>query len=69
MITLKHLDVACANYRLTDLLKEVSDEELENLLGSVVCDDLMGDRYKIYEALLTEVEYRQSDKIQSTIVK
>ena len=69
MITLKNLEVACANYKLTDLLKELSDEEIQDLLSEILCDDLIDIRLKVYEVLRIEVEYRKSNKLQNMKTK
>lgn len=64
MITLEQLDIACANYKLTDLLKEISDENLVNLMRNISTNDVLDDiRVKEYEALLTEIEYRRNDQL------
>lgn len=69
MISLKKLEVACANYKLTDLLKELSDEEIQDLLSEILYDDLVDIRLKVYETLCIEVECRKSDKLQSMRTK
>lgn len=49
------------NNCLTDYLKTLSDEQLDNLEFWLNTDDLLGDRVKIYEELRLEKEYRKSN--------
>lgn len=57
------LEKICANHGLTDFLKTVSDAELNYFQGIISCDDLLGIRIDILDAILTEKEYRNSDSM------
>lgn len=59
MITVKDLERECSNYNLTEFLKKCTTQELEELTKLILCDDIIGIRKKIYDALLTEKEYRK----------
>ncbi len=65
MITIKDLEKAYLNHTLTDLLKEISDENLAELDYLILCDDMIGIRIDIYDAIYNEIQYRQSDKLMS----
>lgn len=63
--------VCMYNHELTDYFKTFSDVELEDIIGHLVPDDIVGDRAIIYEVARNELEYRQSDREleQEAIVK
>lgn len=63
--------VCMYNHELTDYFKTYSDIELEDIIGHLVPDDIIGDRAIIYEAARNELEYRKSDREleQRAIVK
>ena len=63
--------VCMYNHKLTDYFKTCSDIELEDIIGHLVPDDIIGDRAIIYEVARNELEYRQSDREleQEAIVK
>ena len=56
--TMKELLIECANYNLTEYFKQLPMETLEYILSCIERDDILGDKIKIYEAVLTEMEYR-----------
>lgn len=54
--------VCTYNHELTDYFKTYSDIELEDIIGHLVPDDIIGDRAIIYEVARNELEYRKSDR-------
>lgn len=60
MVTIKELEKECANYNLTEFLKKCTMDELENCVRCVLCDDVVGIRANIYDALLNELDYRKN---------
>ena len=64
MLKVTDLEKACVNHNLTELLKLVSDDELVKLHTYVECDDIIGIRINIMDAICTEMELRQMDMAQ-----
>ena len=64
MLKVTDLEKACVNHNLTELLKLVSDDELLKLRTYVECDDIIGIRINIMDAICTEMESRQIDMTQ-----
>ena len=60
MVTIKELEKECANYNLTEYLKKCTMDELENCVRCILCDDVVGIRVNICDALLNELEYRKN---------
>ena len=58
MVVLKDLFEQLKNYNITEFLKTVSNEELINCQRAILCDDILGDRIKVLEAINIELEYR-----------
>ena len=63
MLTIRDLEKACANYKLTDLLKEISDEELIRLMDLIMRDDIIGIRINICDAIYNEMDYRNDESL------
>lgn len=61
MLSVRDLDKAYNNGNLCELLILVSDEELVNLRACVECDDILGIRINIMDAICTEMESRNID--------
>ena len=59
MLKIKQLEEKLNNYNLTEYLKNCSTEELNYFIRIILCDDITSTRAKIYDALLTEIEYRK----------
>jgi len=59
MTTMNDLKRECVKYNLTEFLKKCTCEELQDFIGLIQCNDIIGINAKIYDALLTEMEYRQ----------
>lgn len=57
-VSIETLELACYNHNATDLLKEVSDDNLMELYYLVMGNDIIGVRYNCYDAITTELEYR-----------
>ena len=64
MLKVTDLEKACVNHNLTELLKLVSDDELLKLRTYVECDDIIGIRINIMDAICTEMESRQINMAQ-----
>lgn len=64
MLKVTDLEKACVNHNLTELLKLVSDDELVKLRTYVECDDIIGIRINIMDAICTEMESRQINMAQ-----
>ena len=64
MLKVTDLEKACVNHNLTELLKLVSDDELVKLRTYVECDDIIGIRINIVDAICTEMESRQINMAQ-----
>lgn len=64
MLKVTDLEKACVNHNLTELLKLVSDDELVKLHTYVECDDIIGIRINIMDAICTEMESRQINMAQ-----
>ena len=49
------------NHDLTNYLKTVSEEDLESVMSYIESGCLIGDKYNIYSAIITELEYRKNE--------
>lgn len=58
MLSARDLDKAYNNGNLCKILNLVSDEELTSLYACVACDDILGIRINIMDAICTEMEAR-----------
>lgn len=58
-MTIKDLENEYYNFTLNETLKRCSIEELEGLASFILCELLTGIRIDIYNALITEIEYRK----------
>ena len=60
-VTIKELESHYANHTLTELLKTIDIEDLKSVYYEITCDDIVGIRANIYDAIYNEFEYRENE--------
>ena len=66
MLTIEDLKTEYYNHNLTEFLKTLTDEQINEFLGQIYRNDIVGDLVNILDALLNEVEYRRPENAKSS---
>ena len=63
MVTIEDLEKAFSNYTLKNVLKMLSDNELESLKQDLLHTYTSGVRKYIYDEIVKEIEYRKDEDL------